>query len=289
MSTITPINEKAILVTVRVSTWEARRHDKRITDEVNIQHGANPNAGRYHKRLFGRKVASHQDVLNAAMAIRTIHHENTLPWEDTGWRLLPTKNYFKYVEAIGAARRRMYTALDKFMAEYPELIEQARKELNGMFRQDDYPTPSQVRDKFGSRVDYQPVPTGNDFRIGLPDEELDRVRRDIEDRVARSVSDAVQDVWQRIGEAIDALNERLDDGKYLRESMVTRIRQVAEAAGDLNVTDDPELESVRQQAMRDLGDLNVNELRDNEDVRLEAAQKAEDILARMRGMYGTAK
>ncbi len=46
------ISEKAMLATVHLSVWTARKHDRTISKEVAANHGADERAGRYHKRLF---------------------------------------------------------------------------------------------------------------------------------------------------------------------------------------------------------------------------------------------
>ena len=63
-----------------------------------------------------------------------IHYAQTLPWSDTGWRLLPIKNYQAYTEAIRAAQHTFEELRDEFIAEYPTLRENARVKLNGMYK-----------------------------------------------------------------------------------------------------------------------------------------------------------
>jgi hypothetical protein len=48
----TPLSRKATLVSVNVSQWTARRLDRKVTDEVNRQHNAAKDAGRYNKLLI---------------------------------------------------------------------------------------------------------------------------------------------------------------------------------------------------------------------------------------------
>lgn len=90
------LQKNSLIVSLSVSQWTARRHDKEITKEVKNTHNASEDAGRYNKLLVAKE---HTDPINkVAGKARTFHYENTLPWGDNNERLLPTKNYFKYVK-----------------------------------------------------------------------------------------------------------------------------------------------------------------------------------------------
>src|SRR5690606_3160831 len=115
------IHSRAVLVSLRVSVWTARRFDRRVTEDTNQRHAAGRDAGRYNKNLLGGDVESHQAVRSAAEAARRVHYENTLPWSDEGWRILPTAHRTRYDEAMRAARRNFESAVDDFVSEYPAL------------------------------------------------------------------------------------------------------------------------------------------------------------------------
>jgi hypothetical protein len=269
---------RALLCNVRISTWEARKHDRAVTRHVNDEYSASPEAGRYHKNLFGGKVDSHQAVLAAAAAAREKHYELTLPWADGGQRILPTESYFDYVAVVREARDRFYVTLEEFLDEYPQLQRRAKEALAAMYRSEDYPAVGDVRRRFSFDLEFAPLPRASDFRVSLPDEEMERVGRELEAQLARSTQVAMTEAWKRLGEAVGILRGRLDDGRYLRERMVERIAEVAESLGRLNLTGDPKLEELRLQAVADLGALDVDVLRDDEDARTDAATKADNIL-----------
>jgi len=56
--TITPnaLSERAMLVSLSVSIWSARKHDARISDKVAAEHGADRSMGRYAKHLIPRDL-----------------------------------------------------------------------------------------------------------------------------------------------------------------------------------------------------------------------------------------
>lgn len=280
-----PILGRAMLVNVWIGMWTARKHDADVTDKVNDDMAKNRKAGRYHKRLFGGENTSHSALVTAAQVARKAHYQQTLPWEDNGWRLLPTANYFEYTKAMRKVKTQFEDALEKFLAEYPTLITKSRARLGQMYRRADYPTVSEIKRKFHFELEFGPVPAGEDFRVSLPKEELKAMTRGVEDRVTRAVKEAMSEAWIRLGDAVSDLRAKLDDGKYLRETMISRVGEVAEILGRLNLTDDPALERARTKVIKDLANLDVATLRDDKKVRSVAAGKADAILATMKNVY----
>ena len=94
--TITPnaLSERAMLVSLSVSIWSARKHDVRISDKVAAEHGADRSMGRYAKHLIPRDLLA--AVTAANTALREHHNLNTLAWGDDGTRILPAANYLGY-------------------------------------------------------------------------------------------------------------------------------------------------------------------------------------------------
>lgn len=280
---------RAMLANVNIGLWEARKRDRKITEQVNAEYSTSQDAGSWHKRLFGGKPAELSAVITAGAHLRNLHWEQTLPWSDAGWRLLPTENYFAYTETMRKGRERFEAAVEAFVKAYPRLVREAEAKLNGMYNAADYPAASTVKYKYHVGLEFSPLPAGDDFRVSLPKKELDRVAKDVEERVTRAVESAMQEAWTRLGDSIMVLRVKLDDGKYLRESMVEQLKEVAEVLGRLNLTKDAALERTRKQVLTDLATFDVTALRDDKDVRADAAKKADAILKQMSSVYTPSK
>ena len=92
------LSQKAVLASIRISQWSARKVDKNATDEIHARNHAEPHAGRYNKLLIAREGL--QKVQHVAGEARTFHYGMTQPWLDDGvlrWRL--------------AAERSLHTAI----------------------------------------------------------------------------------------------------------------------------------------------------------------------------------
>ena len=139
-TTTIALGERAMLVTLSVSIWSARKHDMRISDKVAAEHGADRSMGRYAKHLIPRELLT---AVNAANnALRDHHNLNTLAWGDDGTRILPAANYLGYQAHQQTLEDKFGRAVRDFVACYPDYVETARKALNGLFDPRDYPARS---------------------------------------------------------------------------------------------------------------------------------------------------
>lgn len=286
------IHGRAMLVRLSVSVWTARKYDRKVTDEVNKQHAAGKDAGRFNKHLFGGKDSSksHAAVVAAASAARTAHYANTLPWADEGWRLLPTANYFEYTETIRKTKAAFETAVAEFMAEYPDLRENARRLLNGMYKEEDYPTASKLASAFACSTEFAPVPAAGDFRLDLPADKLGEIEESTTARVQRATADAMRDAWGRLASVVEKLGERLSEPDAIfRDSLIGNVSEMTSILTRLNITDDPALEGMRARVEERLANLNPDSLRTNKKLRAAVAKEADDILKSMSGLYGPAQ
>jgi len=288
--TIQSIHSRAMLVSLQVSTWTARKYDRKVTDEVNRNHGADKNAGRYNKRLLPGDAPSYRELMGAASESRRQHYVQTLPWSDEGWRLLPSANFLEYTEALRKARGRFDSALRAFVLDYPALATQARALLNGMWSADDYPSESSIEGRFSIVTEFSPVPASGDFRLDLPEDQLDQIRATTENRVQAATQDAMRDAWGRLFESVTHIQERLADPKgVFRDSLVENARELVDVLGRLNVSQDPELDRMRSLVRDKLTRYDAVELRENAALRTETAKSADEIIAAMRDIYGGAQ
>ncbi len=284
--TAAPIHSRAMLVSLRLSTWTARKYDKRVTAEVNASHGASSDAGRFNKMLIPGDALSYKAIMQLAGSIRTQHYANTLAWSDEGWRLLPTANFTEYSSFVRKAQSEFNTLLEDFLTEYPALRESARVRLNGMYREEDYPTTSQIRHKFSVCLDYSPLPAKGDFRVDLPADEVQRIESECQAKVTDATHDAMQDCWRRLYDCVQHIHERMiTPDAIFRDSLIHNARELCDMLTRLNVTGDANLEAMRAEIEDSLVSNDPDTLRENDSLRNDTATLAEDIMSRMAGYY----
>ena len=164
------ITEKAMLAAVHISVWTAVKHDRKVSRDVADQHGAHQGAGRYNKQLLHGALKL-EELRNLAGQIRQHFYKVTLPWSDEGFRLLPSNFYFDLMARMREFEASFDAGVDAFLRVYPQYVEQVRPELNGLFREEDDPSPEKLKAKFGVKLEVLPIPTGADFRVQMSAEE----------------------------------------------------------------------------------------------------------------------
>jgi hypothetical protein len=195
------ITERAMLAAIHISIWTAVKHDRKVSHEVARQNGAPENAGRYNKKLL--RGADKLDALRTLGGqIRQHFYKITLPWSDEGYRLLPAHFYFDLTAQMREFEQAFSRQVEDFLTDYPTYIEQVRPELNGLFREEDYPSSAKLREKFSVKLEVLPIPSGDDFRVTLSAEEQARVAREIDENVRQSLQRGTEDLWKRLKDVV---------------------------------------------------------------------------------------
>lgn len=289
MTIETAIHTRALLASLTVSTWTARKYDRGITAKVNADHHASADAGRYNKMLLPGDAKAYKDLISLANSIRVAHYGHTLAWSDEGWRLLPTANYMQYTQWFRERSRAFDDALDTFESMYPTLRANAQAKLNGMFDANDYPSTADVRKRFAIGVQYAPVPAIGDIRVELASDQVIAIEESIAARVESATRIAMQDAWTRLHDCVSHIAERLSDPEAIfRDSLINNAREVCDSLKRFNITDDPDLEAMRVRVERELAAFSPDMLRVNKGARQSAANKAMEIFDQMNGLYGKA-
>lgn len=285
-----PLSTKAVLVSLNISQWSARRHDKKITQETNDAHNATADAGRYNKLLLKKEALA---PINAAVAAaRTYHAVMTQPWADAGARLLPSKLVIPYQTKMRQLRQDFDKAAEQFALDYPRHIEERRRELNGMFNDDDYPGTREIRDRFAFGLEMFNVPDASDFRVAISQEYADDLRAQIEQSTQKALSNAMHDVTQRILDTVGRMAEKLRDYKpkheengklvqaenVFRDSLVENVRELADLLPAFNLTDDIALEKISGRIKSELCVYDADVLRELDATREQVTASAERIL-----------
>ena len=285
------ISSRAILVSTHVRVWGGEKRDKTISREICDQKGAAENAVRANKSLLGDAIGS---VQAAERAVRQAVNERTLPWLDDGTRVLKGATFMAFTEAVGEHIRAFDQAVDIFVTAYPTIKEHARIRLGQAFHDSDFPPQRSLRERFGVKLTYLPVPSSDDFRVQLAAEEIEAVRRNAEEAIRNTVQDAVRDLLDRLREPVAHMATRLrlmrrhDNGRTehpFRDSLVENVRAIVRLAPALNLLDDPRISQFCAEIERNLTGYDAVELRASPHLRQDIADRADDILRRMEGAF----
>jgi len=278
------ITERAMLAAVHISIWTAVKHDRKISRDVANQHGAHQGAGRYNKQLL-RGAEKLDELRTLAGQIRQYFYKITLPWSDEGFRLLPSNFYFDLMARMREFEASFEQGIESFLAVYPQYIDQVRPELNGLFREEDYPAADKLRDKFGIKLEILPIPSGADFRVQMSADEQARVSREIDTNVRQSLARGTEDLWKRLREVVSHMVDRLNDPESrFHASLVTNIFDLVEILPRLNVNGDADLNRFAEQVKQRLCNYSAHDLKNHDLLRVTAASDAANIVAEMDGV-----
>jgi len=281
------ITSSSMLVELNISVWTANKLDKGATDDVTNNANAVKNAAQVRKNLM---AGTHQrkEIADLAAACRLWHNTKTLPWADKGARLLPTSLFLDYKQEANSRRDAFHRKVDQFVQDYPALVQTSHNYLGNLFDAEDYPDAGTVRSKFGFRMVFAPVPESGDFRLDLPAQEMEEVRRGYEDSFKDRLADAMKDPWDRLHKMLLGLSGKLtdvdgdDSKKRYHDSLIDNAVELCGVLTHLNVTSDPELEQARRQLERVIAGADIEVIRENPDSRADVKQQVDDILKQYR-------
>ena len=281
------IASSAMLVELNISVWTARKLDKRASEEVVSNKNAAKGVANVNKKLLG-DCAELDAVQKFTANSRNMHYAMTLPWSDSGLRLLPTAQYFKYQQAITDAQAETERLVGEFMKAYTWEVTQAQVKLGELFNRDDYPTEDSVRSKFRFKVNYIPLPDAGDFRVDIGNETKNALAEQYSKYYESQLKVAMDDVWQRAFDALNKMSERLDYGdetkKIFRDSLVDNLMDVVSIMEACNITKDPRMTQAQEDIERALRGVTPDALREDTALRLETKRKVDDIIKNLPGL-----
>jgi hypothetical protein len=276
------INARAMLVELNIGFWQGRKTDRAVSEEVAINKNAKSRAGNYSKNLLPG-VKEHDDLKKAVGAFRNWHYSQTIPWLDSGVRLLTMKNYINYTTIANDKLSELHDLKRHFVTTYPTLKSAVAFELGDLFNADEYPTQAEVDRKFYFNVNYYPLPSAGDFRVDVGNEMHQELVTQYEEHFQNKLQDAMKDVWDRLHTTLKHLAERLaveggGEKKVFRDSLVTNTHEMCSLLSSLNITDDPRLEQARKELEQAMLGITAQDLRDSVLVRNDVHARVTDII-----------
>lgn len=281
------IQEKAMLAGVEISMWSGRKLDREVTTKATQAHAAKADAGRFNKALIGKSALA--EIVSIQGQARRELYARTLPWADNGTRILSNAGYDDFAKAMRKLGNDFDAAVDKFVANYADYVEQARGDLGAMFNPDEYPEAHEIRAKFRFKRKIWPMPAAADFRVDVGEAERDRIKAEIAAEFDRAMADAVGDIYQRIADTVGKMADRLGDyGKDLgtdsgrkasfHASLVENVRELVALLPSLNVTGDAKIAEITRR-MESLTRFDADDLKRDAGARAETRTAAQEIMS----------
>ena len=282
------IDTCALLVELNVSQWTARKLDRSTTDElVSNKHAQAKGAARVNKNLFAGR--SELEVVGQHVTeTRSFVYDNTLPWSDSGIRLLPSAKFMDFNAKLQQAEDKFYGLVTEFVTVYPSLITAQAMALGDMFNRTDYPHPSDIEHRFRFNVNYMPVPASGDFRVDIGNDAQEELRKKLSSLADERVDYAMKDIKGRLLEHLKRMSDRLAidyvsgeaKPRKFHDSLLDGAHDLCDLASSLNIINDPQLDDARKALKKAIGGIDVKDLRKDVGARNDVKTQVDDILSK---------
>ena len=277
------LQSSAMLLSIHISMYTGRKADKKTREEVVAGKGAaSKSAASVYRSLFAGDADLEAINSFQAKARRDVA-AMTLPWSDSGTRLVSTRNFFEVSQQLSSMRHEFDALVRKFAGGYATKVSNAAFALGDLFDRNEYPDPSEIMHKFAFNYSFEPVPSSNDFRVDLHNEAVEMLQKHYSDTTQRRLESAMQDVWERVIDEAVKLRDKMivpEEGRRPRifASTLEGFKELVGSLHALNITNDPKLEEARTQLHNALEPVDIDSLRDSDDVRNSVRTKMQDVL-----------
>lgn len=244
------------------------------------------------------KCPLRKEAMRQATALDNWIRIQTLPWGDDGRRWVPNSKKDKIDDYIKASIR----AIDKLMEQHFEPENWSRLERHWKERAGklaitgiNFPERGVYMEKYSVHVDVGPVVDVERIQPGAMTPELrDRFVKDVHASEQRRVMEGMKDLTNRIAKTLEKVvkienytedkNTEGGETKFYN-SRISNTSKLADAIGELNIANDPEIEEIRKKILNEIACRDTNDLKKDGRARMQVVQSAKDLLARA-GQFG---
>ena len=303
------ISSAAMLGSINISVWEARKQDRKTAEEVTQSKGArSKRAATVHKHLFSECPAL-EAIKSLRGEVRNWFNTQTLPWDDNGRRLITTAQYLNVMGQAARYQQRFEDLTRVFVNTYATEISKQAFEMGALFDRAEYPPESEVAAKFRFSFTVEPVPESGDFRVDVGIAAAADLKDQYEKAVQLRIAFAVDDAWRRVKDQVEWIKERMeavlshdpdaveqvpttdDTGAVvsveikkkrrpkLYDSMLEQGLELTALLRDLNVTNDPRLEAARVALETALSRVDIDSLKESPELQQATRTAMENILS----------
>jgi len=275
------LSSSAMLVELCISTWEGRKKDKGASDSVALDNGAQKKMLNTTKKLLDCEQLT--AIKSMANAMRMYHRDATLPWSQSGPRLLTNLQFMDYHPEITGMIQEFYNLVDQFMNVYTWEVADAQAKLGNLFDINEYPDPATLRRRFRAQLGYSMLPAKGDFRIDIAGEGQEVLAKIMADHYDEQMTRAMTDLWHRLIKPVKNMSGMLDYGPKdkpsgFRDTLVSNVEDMLGMLKTCNIANDPEMERVRRELSAAMRGVTPEGLRMDAYLRSDTKRKIDTVL-----------
>jgi len=294
---------RAVLVKVEIGAWGGTKSIKTLKRAMAEEANADARLLSAGKRI-GRAKGHLDQIHKLRGAIRNWVAKNTVPWGDSGWRLIGTEvsgsgrsAYRRWQQYMDQAKVSWDREVRDFLKAYPDLIDADKATKTGLgelFNESDYPP---IKDEWGQAIadrfffdkdhmrKVDEVPDGA-IAIGLSRDEEQRIRNRCEEDIASAYRHAQRDLVTKVvklttdtADALKGYDPEKKGKRFFNDSLVPNLKDLAQCMEESNFNDNAEIDALRVKLLEATGDA-TEVLREDTDKRKDAADTASEVAER---------
>jgi hypothetical protein len=155
--------------------------------------------------------------------------------------------------------------------------------MGNLYNEEDYPSVDEVRSKFGFNLVFSPLPEAGDFRLDVPQQDLEEMREQYEVDFNARLNDAMRKPWDDLHTMLSSMSEKLssssaEEKKRWHDTFVTNAQSMCGLLTKLNITNDPQLEEARRALELTMLGADIEEIKTDQLVRDDMKSKIDGIL-----------
>lgn len=276
------LSTKAILFSLKISVWTARKQDQKATSTVETSFSTQKKVGNYTKKLLP-DAKELENVKAIAEETRKFFRDQTLPWLSDGTRIVSAKNYFELTQELRKRKDSFERSVSEFLGAYETLRNDAANKLGALFNAADYPTANELRSSFKFDLTPLPMPEISDFRT----EVLDSEKNEFLAKMREVENESIRHCYAKLSEVVSRAVEKLKtpDAKF-KDSLIENIADICRLLPKLNIHEDSALEATRREVESLVSKISPDTIRENKLERETTAKKLADIDSKISALMG---
>ena len=242
------------LVELNISQPQITREDKEATQKIaelfkltlRDVNGKPIKPAAVHKKLYEgwKEYAKLKSFIGFS---RREHERLTVPWSNSGLRMVTTLGYPDYVETMTGYQEQMENMLDTDMRQtYPDAMRELANVFGDMHDPSLYYDWDTFRSKYRFNLKTWGTPDPTDIRCDLPKQALEQMKADMHSVIQENALKTNQELWRRTHKILERLSKGLgykDNGKLetFKDTFVPAAQEMITSLRSLNITNDAKM------------------------------------------------
>jgi len=237
------IIESLVLIKLKISSWTSKREHRREARELETNRGA-ANGTVSVKAEYLEEKYRHL-IGTASSHLRSFFNDNTLPWMDGGYRIVPVEKYQSLMDSLAQVIREEWEpAVLVLSSSYDAIKLAAQSRLSELYDPANFPAPGDFAGSYAVDIQRSAVQKADDARIaGMSESALAEIRDSIRAQQSEALSKATESLIKRVREMMMEIIDRVSRDKKGThyKSLWSNLRALVAVLPQLNINGDPRI------------------------------------------------